>query len=58
MTPLQVVRSVPDDGAERDQWLARHLRGDAPSLARTVNVCSTVHTRPTQTKARPTTGES
>jgi len=32
-----VVRSVPDDGAERGQWLTRHLRGDAPSLARTVN---------------------
>lgn len=32
-----VVRSVPDDGAERDQWLARHLRPDAPALARTVN---------------------
>ena len=32
-----VVRSVPDDGAERDQWLTRHLRTDAPTLARTVN---------------------
>ena len=32
-----VVRSVPDDGAERDQWLARHLRPDAPGLARAVN---------------------
>lgn len=32
-----VVRSVPDDGAERDQWLTRHLRPDAPALARTVN---------------------
>jgi hypothetical protein len=32
-----VVRSVPDDGAERDQWLARHLRPGAPTLARTVN---------------------
>ena len=32
-----VVRSVPDDGAERDQWLSRHLRGDAPLLARNVN---------------------
>ncbi|MEA5055737.1 MAG: SCO6880 family protein, partial [Propionicimonas sp.] len=32
-----VVRSVPDDGAERDQWLTRHLRPDAPGLARAVN---------------------
>ncbi|MEA5053146.1 MAG: SCO6880 family protein [Propionicimonas sp.] len=32
-----VVRSVPDDGAERDQWLVRHLRPDAPALARQVN---------------------
>lgn len=32
-----VVRSVPDDGAERDQWLTGHLRRDAPALARTVN---------------------
>jgi hypothetical protein len=32
-----VVRSVPDDGAERDQWLVRHLRPDAPVLARAVN---------------------
>lgn len=32
-----VVRSVPDDGAEREQWLIRHLRPDAPALARTVN---------------------
>ena len=32
-----VVRTVPDDGAERDQWLTRHLRPDAPELARTVN---------------------
>ena len=34
---LFVVRSVPDDGAERDQWMARHHRPDAPSLARQVN---------------------
>ena len=32
-----VVRSVPDDGAERAQWLAGHLRPDAHPLARTVN---------------------
>jgi len=32
-----VVRSVPDDGAERDQWMGNHHRDDAPVLARQVN---------------------
>ncbi|MCC6497171.1 MAG: PrgI family protein [Propionibacteriaceae bacterium] len=31
------VRSVPDDGAERDQWLGRHHHPDAPELSRRVN---------------------
>lgn len=31
------VRSVPDDGAERAQWLARHHTREAPALARAVN---------------------
>ena len=31
------VRSVPDDGAEREQWLARHHTPEAPALARAVN---------------------
>ncbi len=34
---LFVVRTVPEDGAERDQWLARHRRLDGPPRARTVN---------------------
>ncbi|MFT4218093.1 MAG: PrgI family protein [Micropruina sp.] len=32
-----VIRSVPDDGAEREQWLARHQPEGAPVLARQVN---------------------
>ena len=32
-----VIRSVPDDGAERDQWMARHHHPAAPALARQVN---------------------
>ncbi len=32
-----VIRSVPDDGAEREQWLARHHAPGAPPLARQVN---------------------
>ena len=32
-----LVRSVPDDGAERQQWLATHQAEQAPPLARTVN---------------------
>lgn len=33
---LIVVRSVPDDGAERDQWLIRHRSPEGPELARRV----------------------
>ncbi|MBM6402612.1 SCO6880 family protein [Phycicoccus sonneratiae] len=32
-----VVRTVPEDGAQRDQWLTRHRRPGAPVAARTVN---------------------
>ncbi|GGB21910.1 hypothetical protein GCM10011492_09750 [Flexivirga endophytica] len=32
-----MVRSVPEDGAERDQWVERHRNLDGPQLARTVN---------------------
>ena len=32
-----MVRTVPEDGAERDQWITRHRRKDAPHTARTVN---------------------
>lgn len=34
---LFLVRSVPEDGAERDQWLTRHQPATAPSLAKAVN---------------------
>lgn len=34
---LFTVRTVPDDGAERDLWLQRHRRTDGPSLSRRVN---------------------
>ena len=34
---LFMVRSVPDDGAERDEWLSRHQPAGAPPLARAVN---------------------
>jgi hypothetical protein len=34
---LFVVRSVPEDGAERDQWLSRHQPATAPAVARSVN---------------------
>lgn len=34
---LITVRTVPDDGAERDLWMHRHRRPDGPPLARTVN---------------------
>lgn len=34
---LFVIRSAPEDGAERDQWLTAHTRPTAPHLARTVN---------------------
>jgi hypothetical protein len=32
-----LVRSVPDDGAERERWMAAHDRPDAPMLSRIVN---------------------
>lgn len=31
------VRTVPDDGAEREDWVNRHRRTDGPPLARAVN---------------------
>ena len=31
------VRTVPDDGAERTQWVAAHRRRDAPALSQRVN---------------------
>jgi hypothetical protein len=34
---LIMVRTVPDDGAERDLWIAGHRRSNGPSLARQVN---------------------
>lgn len=38
ITELQfMVRSVPDDGAERAQWLQRHARPEAPRLSQVVN---------------------
>lgn len=32
-----LVRTVPDDGAEREQWITRHRRPDGPALSRRVN---------------------
>ncbi len=34
---LFLVRTVPEDGAERDQWLTRHRRPEGPAQARTIN---------------------
>ena len=34
---LLLVRTVPEDGAERDQWMTGHRHRGAPALARTVN---------------------
>ena len=34
---ILMVRTVPEDGAERDQWISRHRHRHAPHLARTVN---------------------
>ena len=34
---IVMVRTVPDDGAERDQWITRHRRAGAPRAARAVN---------------------
>lgn len=31
------VRTVPDDGAEREQWIAVHRRPDGPELSRRIN---------------------
>ncbi|WP_344252347.1 SCO6880 family protein [Terrabacter carboxydivorans] len=32
-----LVRTVPEDGAERDQWIARHRRATGPQASRQVN---------------------
>ena len=32
-----LVRTVPEDGAERDQWITRHRRPGAPTAARLIN---------------------
>ncbi len=34
---LFLVRTVPEDGAERDQWISRHRRPDGPQQVRTIN---------------------
>lgn len=34
---LLLVRTVPEDGAERDQWVTRHRRGSAATAARQIN---------------------
>jgi len=34
---LFIVRTVPDDGAERGQWMNRHRRDGGPTLSRQVN---------------------
>lgn len=34
---LLLVRTVPDDGAERGQWIAAHRRFNSPTLARRIN---------------------
>jgi len=34
---LFVVRTVPDDGAERAQWIARHRRPTSPELSKQIN---------------------
>jgi len=31
------IRTVPDDGAERAQWVAANRRADGPALSRKVN---------------------
>ena len=40
------VRTVPDDGAERADWVRRHRAPDAPRLARQVNDTLTAHLMP------------
>lgn len=47
---LLYVRTVPDDGAERAQWLASRQRQDAPAISRQINqdlqeILSTVSVR-------------
>lgn len=34
---LVTIRTVPDDGAERTQWVTKHRRPTAPPLARRIN---------------------
>lgn len=34
---LFLVRTVPEDGAERDQWIARHRRHDGPEQVKVIN---------------------
>ncbi len=34
---ILLVRTVPDDGAERQQWISHHRRAGAPRLVRQVN---------------------
>ena len=34
---LFLVRTVPEDGAERDQWIARHRRADGPAQVAAIN---------------------
>ena len=34
---LFTVRTVPEDGAERDLWMSRHQRANGPALSRQVN---------------------
>jgi len=40
------VRTVPDDGAERADWVSRHRKADGPVLAREVNETLTAHLMP------------
>jgi hypothetical protein len=40
------VRTVPDDGAERADWVRRHRKPAAPPLARQVNDTLTAHLMP------------
>src|SRR5699024_9419440 len=32
-----IVRTVPDDGAERAQWMSRHRRAASPPMSRAIN---------------------
>src|SRR6266496_287243 len=40
------VRTVPDDGAERADWVRRHRKATAPALARDVNDTLALHLMP------------